>query len=87
MQKSNGYAMLVAAATWGLASNAEADVRVPVAASQDAAKCPQCGSLRRTAPSPYVLHVPWFGRTLTLPTPDVSRRSGPVNRFHRVRGK
>lgn len=87
MMKPNGYAMLVAAATLGLGSNAGADTPAVAPVAQHAAGCPNGAALRRATPSPYVLRVPWFGRTVTLPSPEVSRRSGPVNRFHRTGGR
>jgi len=33
-------------------------------------------------PAP-VLRIPWFGRTLTVPSPSVSGHHGSVNRFNR----
>lgn len=33
-------------------------------------------------PAP-VLRIPWFGRTLTIPSESVLQHRGPVNRFNR----
>jgi len=47
---------------------------------------PVCGcrseAPRTVRPAP-VLRIPWFGRTLTIPSQSVLQHRGPVQRFNR----
>lgn len=47
---------------------------------------PVCGcrseAPRSVRPAP-VLRIPWFGRTLTIPSQSVLQHRGPVQRFYR----